>query len=240
MTGEPFYDAAIVGFGPTGATLANLLARGGLDIAVVDAAREIYDKPRAITLDHEVMRIFQACGCAHAIAPLTAPHPGTRYLGVDGRVIKKFDPLPPPHPLGWPPTVTFVQPELEALLRAGVADARNVDILLGEPVVAFAQDGEGVTLTLRERPSLRARYLLACDGANSFVRRELNVPLEDLVRRVVVGGRRPAHRGSRAAEKMHPVLLAVAPGHFRPRSRQSAPMGDQDAARRNAGGIRTG
>lgn len=180
MTGERFYDAAIVGFGPTGATLANLLARGGLEVAVVDAAREIYDKPRAIALDHEVMRIFQACGRAHAIAPFTAPHPGTHYLGVDGRVIKKFDPLPPPHPLGWPPTATFVQPELETLLRAGVAGASNVDILLGAPVVAFAQDGEGVALTLRDRPGLRARYLLACDGANSFVRRELGVPLEDL------------------------------------------------------------
>jgi len=181
MTGrDSRYDAAIVGFGPTGATLANLLARSGLDVAVVDAARDIYDKPRAIALDHEVMRIFQACGRAHEIAPFTAPHPGTHYLGVDGRVIKKFDPLPPPYPLGWPPTATFVQPEVEALLRAGVAGARNVDILLGEPAVAFAQDGEGVTLTLRDRPGLRARYLLACDGANSFVRKQLDVPLEDL------------------------------------------------------------
>jgi 3-(3-hydroxy-phenyl)propionate hydroxylase len=149
-------------------------------VAVVDAARDIYDKPRAIALDHEVMRIFQACGCAHEIAPFTAPHPGTHYLGVDGRVIKKFDPLPPPYPLGWPPTATFVQPELEALLRASVAGARNVDILLGEPAVAFAQDGAGVTLTLRGRPGLRARYLLACDGANSIVRKQLDVPLEDL------------------------------------------------------------
>ncbi|HEY6994222.1 MAG TPA: bifunctional 3-(3-hydroxy-phenyl)propionate/3-hydroxycinnamic acid hydroxylase [Xanthobacteraceae bacterium] len=181
VTGKPpVHDALIVGFGPTGATLANLLARSGLDVAVVDAARDIYDKPRAITLDHEVMRVFQAGGRAHEIAPFTAPHPGTHYLGVDGRVIKKFDPLPPPYPLGWPPTVTFVQPEVEALLRAGVTGARNVDILLGEPAVAFAQDREGVALTLRDGQRLRARYLLACDGANSFVRKELDVPLEDL------------------------------------------------------------
>jgi 3-(3-hydroxy-phenyl)propionate hydroxylase len=176
----PVYDALIVGFGPTGATLANLLAHSGLDIAVVDAAREVYDKPRAITFDHEVMRVFQACGRAHEIAPFTAPHPGTHYIGVDGEIIKKFDPLPPPHPLGWTPTSSFVQPQVEALLRAGVADLPNVDIFLGEPAVAFAQDGEGVTLSLRDGRSLRARYLLACDGANSFVRKQLDVPLEDL------------------------------------------------------------
>jgi 3-(3-hydroxy-phenyl)propionate hydroxylase len=176
----PVYDALILGFGPTGATLANLLARDGLDIAVVDAARDVYDKPRAITFDHEVMRVFQACGRAHAIAPFTAPHPGTHYLGVDGEIIKKFDPLPPPHPLGWTPTSSFVQPQVEALLRAGVADLPNVDIFLGEPAVAFAQDDDAVTLTLRGGRSLRARYLLACDGANSFVRKQLDVPLEDL------------------------------------------------------------
>jgi 3-(3-hydroxy-phenyl)propionate hydroxylase len=180
VAAAPVYDALILGFGPTGATLANLLARSGLEIAVVDAAREVYDKPRAITFDHEVMRVFQACGRAHEIAPFTAPHPGTHYLGVDGEIIKKFDPLPPPHPLGWTPTSCFVQPQVEALLRAGVTDVSNVDILLGEPAVAFAQDDNGVTLTLRDGRSLRARYLLACDGANSFVRKQLDVPLEDL------------------------------------------------------------
>jgi 3-(3-hydroxy-phenyl)propionate hydroxylase len=180
VSAVPVYDALIVGFGPTGATLANLLARSGLDIAVVDAAREVYDKPRAITFDHEVMRVFQACGRAYEIAPFTAPHPGTHYLGVDGEIIKKFDPLPPPHPLGWTPTSSFVQPQVEGLLRAGVTDVPNVDIFLGEPAVAFTQDDEAVALTLRDGRSLRARYLLACDGANSFVRKQLDVPLEDL------------------------------------------------------------
>ena len=103
------YDALIVGFGPVGATMANLLARRGLHVGVVEAEREIYDKPRAITHDHEVMRIYQACGLADRIAAFTAPHPGTHYLGVDGRVIKKVESLPPPYPLAWPPTGTFVQ-----------------------------------------------------------------------------------------------------------------------------------
>ena len=54
------YDALIVGFGPVGATMANLLACYGLRAAVVETEIEIYDKPRALTFDHEVMRIFQA------------------------------------------------------------------------------------------------------------------------------------------------------------------------------------
>jgi 3-(3-hydroxy-phenyl)propionate hydroxylase len=178
------YDVLIVGFGPVGATMANLLARRGLRVGVVETELDIYDKPRALTFDHEVMRIFQACGLAARIAEFTSPHRGTHFLGVDGRVIKKFDPLLPPYPLAWPPTSTFVQPELERLLREGVAGAA-VDVFLGHCAVAFTQDDKGVALTVRSIAQgnervLHARVLLGCDGANSFVRKQLDIALEDL------------------------------------------------------------
>ena len=60
----PRYDVAIVGLGPVGAIFANLLSNYGLKIAVVERAAGVYDKPRAITLDHEALRVFQACGLA--------------------------------------------------------------------------------------------------------------------------------------------------------------------------------
>jgi 3-(3-hydroxy-phenyl)propionate hydroxylase len=169
------YDALIVGFGPVGATIANLLVRRGLRVGVVEAEFEIYDKPRALTFDHEVMRIFQACGLAHRIAKFTAAHPGTHYLGIDGGVIKKVESLPRPYPLAWPPTITFVQPEVERLLREGVAGDAAVDVFLGHRGVAFTQDDHGVALTVRDVVQgqarvLQARTLLGCDGANSFVR----------------------------------------------------------------------
>jgi len=179
------YDVLIVGFGPVGATTANLLARRGLRLGVVEAEFEIYDKPRALTFDHEVMRIFQACGLAHRIAEFTTPHPGTHYLGIDGRVIKKVESLPPPYPLAWPPTITFVQPEIERLLRDGVRQSAAVDVYPGHRGVAFTQDDRGVALTVRDVTQgkervLQARTLLGCDGANSFVRKSVDIPLEDL------------------------------------------------------------
>jgi len=131
------YDSLIVGFGPVGATMANLLARRGLRIGVIETEFGIYDKPRALTFDHEAMRVFQACGLADSITKFTTPHLGTHYLGMDGRVIKKFEPMPPPYPLTWPPTSTFVQPEMERLLREGVAASGAVDVFLGQRGLDF-------------------------------------------------------------------------------------------------------
>ena len=179
------YDILIVGYGPVGATLAGLLARRGLRVGVVEQAAGIYDKPRAIALDHEVMRIFQACGVAHEVAPFTAPHPGTHYLGADGEVIRIYDPQPPPYPLGWVPSGTFVQPEVEALLRAGVARSAHTDVMLATQVVALAVHEDHVDVTLRAADGaparvVTARYVVGCDGANSFVRRALGIGHQDL------------------------------------------------------------
>src|SRR5262245_52460732 len=179
------YDVLIVGYGPVGATLAGLLVRHGLRVAVVEQAADVYDKPRAITLDHEVMRVFQACGVAHDVEKSTAPHPGTHYLGVDGEVIRIYDPQPPPHPLGWVPSGTFVQPEVEAVLRAGVARSGRAEVFLSTQVVALAPYADHVDVTLRgaggdaER-TVAARHVVGCDGANSFVRRRLGIGHKDL------------------------------------------------------------
>ena len=51
------YDVALVGCGPVGALLANLLGQAGLDVVVLERDREIHALPRAVHFDGEVMRI---------------------------------------------------------------------------------------------------------------------------------------------------------------------------------------
>jgi 3-(3-hydroxy-phenyl)propionate hydroxylase len=180
----PDYDVAIVGLGPVGAIFANLLANYGLKLAVIERTSMIYDKPRAITLDHEALRVFQQIGLADVMEQAIAPHNGSHYLGIDGEVIKIFDPMPPPYPLGWIPNATFVQPEAEQALRDRLAKYAGVDVFLSTSGVSLAQDDQSVTLMARtdtgEKLVLRARYLVGCDGANSLVRKQLGVGLEDL------------------------------------------------------------
>jgi 3-(3-hydroxy-phenyl)propionate hydroxylase len=178
-------DVLIAGYGPAGATLANLLGALGLSAIVIDAAGAIYDKPRAITADHEILRVFQACGLADEIAADVVPHPGTDFIGMQGQVIKRFYPAPPPYPLGWLPNWQFVQPRLEATLRRGVSRWPQLAERLGQTLVGFEQDAQSVTAQIKgdsddSEYTLRSRWLVACDGARSTVRRQLNAAIEDL------------------------------------------------------------
>lgn len=179
------FDAVIAGLGPTGATMANLLGRRGWTVAVLEREPEVYDKPRAITADHEAMRVFQEIGLADEIAAGTTPHRGTDFHGVDGQLIKKFYPADPPGPLGWDPSFMFLQPEVERILRAGLARFPRVTVALSTEITGVTGAGEHVTVHARDTATgteqvLEARYLLGCDGASSTVRRLMSGTFEDL------------------------------------------------------------
>lgn len=182
---DTVFDVLIIGYGPAGATMANLLGKRGYSVAVFDQAFEIYDKPRAITADQEVMRVLQECGLAEEVARRTTPHPGTDFIGIEGQLIKCFYPAPPPFPLAWDPTWMFVQPELEATLRAGVARYPKVQEFLGYELLEYSQGEDEVLATVKQLASdtvfsIRGKYLLGCDGGRSTVRRRMEATIEDL------------------------------------------------------------
>jgi 3-(3-hydroxy-phenyl)propionate hydroxylase len=178
-------DAIIVGLGTTGATLANLLAQRGWNVVAIERRQEIYDKPRAITADQEAMRVFQEIGLADEIEATTVPHPGTDFLGVDGKLIKKFYPAEPPRLLGWEPSFMFLQPELEAILRKGCARFSNLDIRLSCELLRLTHADNHVAVDVQDAQTgatetIRARYVLGADGGSSTVRRLLGATFDDL------------------------------------------------------------
>lgn len=181
------YDVAIVGFGPSGAVAAGLLGAQGIRTYVCDRLRDVYDKPRAIALDHEIIRLFQQMGVAKKIKPYTEPFTDSVYYGVDGQVIKRMSTVAPPYPLGHTPSIVFTQPPAERILREHAVSFPNVTVELGQSVTQVRQDADGVTLALQgdaarggATGSVRARYVIACDGASSTVRSQAGIALEDL------------------------------------------------------------
>ena len=70
---DPCIDVAIIGIGPAGATLANLLGQLNVSVVVIEREAEIYPLPRAIHFDGEVMRVFETAGLRQAIETISRP-----------------------------------------------------------------------------------------------------------------------------------------------------------------------
>uniref|UniRef100_UPI000D37F2B7 bifunctional 3-(3-hydroxy-phenyl)propionate/3-hydroxycinnamic acid hydroxylase n=1 Tax=unclassified Variovorax TaxID=663243 RepID=UPI000D37F2B7 len=184
MTGGPVFDVAIAGYGPAGVVAAALLGQQGLSVHVCDRLHDVHQIPRAISLDHEIMRVFQQLGVAQAVAPFCEPFTPSEYYGVDGQLVRRMTMVAPPYPQAYVPSMVFTQPPVERALRARVAQLPNVTVALGAELRGVAQDAQGVTLQLMDATGtarqVRARYLIACDGGASTVRTQLGMPLEDL------------------------------------------------------------
>src|SRR5687767_11294874 len=114
------YDVAIVGFGPVGALLANMLGRAGHRVLVLERDADIHPLPRAVHFDGEVMRIFQAADLAEAVVGLArSSSKGMRFINAVGETLMERRGVEGVGPQGWPNNWYFNQPTLDAALRAG-------------------------------------------------------------------------------------------------------------------------
>ena len=177
------YDVAIVGFGPTGAALANLMGLCGLRVVVLEREGAIHCLPRAVHFDGEVMRIFQTIGVSDRVARVSRINAGMRFIDPHGKLLLDWPRPRQVGPQGWYPSYRFHQPDLEAILRDHLRGVPNVDVVAGADVTSIAQDAELVAIAYREgdrQDTLAAGYVVGCDGARSLVRAHITNQAEDL------------------------------------------------------------
>lgn len=174
------YDIAIVGCGPVGAFAANLLGRMGLRILVLERESTPYPMPRAVHLDHEMMRLFADADLLQVAAPLMFAADGHIHIGADGGVIRYLSSAGHSRPFTFSNDYFFYQPELEDAFRDALQRYPNVSLRLGVGLAGLSQNAAAVTLDLDTGESVRARYVIGCDGARSTVRKTLDVALDDL------------------------------------------------------------
>lgn len=179
----PDVDVLVVGQGVVGQLVSLLLAQRGHRVLAVEQHREPYALPRAVHYDPDVNRLLAGVGIpAEEQAVFSEPALSYDWLNADRRLLLTF-PAPLDGPQGWPESTMFHQPGLEAALRRRQAAASSLEVRWGTALTAIEQDGAGVTAVLEGEhgpASLRAAYLVGCDGANSTVRGLLGLDFVDL------------------------------------------------------------
>ncbi len=157
----------IVGGGPTGLMLAGELALAGVDAAIVER-RASQDLPgsRAGGLHARTIEVLDQRGIADRFL---AEGQVAQVAGF-ARVAFDISDFPTRHPYG----LGLWQNHIERIL-AGWVDELAVTIYREREATGFAQDDTGVDVELSDGQSLRADYLVGCDGGRSLVRKEAGI-----------------------------------------------------------------
>ena len=186
----------IVGAGPVGLTLALALARWDVRCTLIERNETTIQLPKMERCNARTMEIYRRLGIADTIRdaglPRTAPMDVFLALSMSGPAMVR---LPYPsvaeakseiaaHNDGRPlePYQLISQYTLEPLLRSIVEAQPGVTVRYGCELTSFTQDAGSVSARVRTGTSpdetIRAAFLVGCDGGSSTVRKQLDIPLQ--------------------------------------------------------------
>lgn len=187
------FDVIVAGYGPTGQVLASLLGRAGHRVAVFERWPNLYGLPRLTHIDGETARIIQAAGDVEYALRDAAPAKNYEWRNGEGELLVALDWSG--ESSGFAAHYTMYQPDIEDAVDERARGYRNVEVHMGTEVVAVEQSDDIVAVTVRPWTKDRgwadadvdatartytAKYLVAADGANSFVREAVGIARDDL------------------------------------------------------------
>ncbi|SPL70742.1 bifunctional 3-(3-hydroxy-phenyl)propionate/3-hydroxycinnamic acid hydroxylase [Acinetobacter stercoris] len=185
MEHSKHYDIAVVGYGPTGVTLANLLLKQGLSVLVIEREANILQLPRAIRFDAECMRVFQTIGITEQLLQEIAPGPGMKFQDASGELLITWERPVEKGNQQWSSAYRVHQPDLEKVLRDHIVDHPLLDLKLRHDVYKVDQSSEYCSIYYEDLSKgtlhqAQAKFVIGCDGARSLIRRLIGTTFDDL------------------------------------------------------------
>ncbi|MGF6660763.1 3-(3-hydroxy-phenyl)propionate hydroxylase [Paraburkholderia atlantica] len=166
----------IIGAGPVGLMLANLLGQQGVNVLLVEKGETLIDYPRAVGIDDEALRAMQTAGLVDEVLPHTIPDQKIYMVNGDRQILSEVNPTT--REFGWPRRNGFVQPLVDRVLLDGLKRFPNTAVRFSTEVVDLLEDGEGVVATTERGEKLRARYVVAAEGGSSRTRTQLGISFD--------------------------------------------------------------
>lgn len=161
------HAVVIAGGGPAGMMLAAELALAKVDVAVVEQRPDhVLVGSRAGGFHSRTIEILDQRG----VADRFLAEGKTAQAAMLAATVLDMSDFPTRHPY----SLGIWQNQIEQIMAAWVAEL-PVRIYYGSEVTGFAQDDGGVDVELSGEPSLRARYLVGCDGGRSLVRKAAGI-----------------------------------------------------------------
>lgn len=181
MTTSRRTSVIVVGAGPTGLTLANLLGQSDISAVVIERNHGTVNEPRAVSIDDESLRTMQAIGLDDAVlADVVAGYGVHYYTRPGGHCFGRVEPSSAVY--GFPKRNAFRQPLFEATLLRGLGRFASVEVLFGHKLLCIEQTDEGVSATIQREDgsilTIDAQYLVGCDGGRSPVRNLIGSTLQ--------------------------------------------------------------
>ena len=181
---KSIYDIVIVGAGPVGLTLANLVAGFGHRVCVLEKEKKLFASPRAVAVDDECLRIWQQTKLLDEMKSfLDSGDEGDEvltYMDASGRKLMSI--CQNEKTYGYPKGAVILQHEIDQILLKGLNRfPKHVDILFEHEVVDFSQTKNNITIIAKHDNKeilVSGKYLVACDGGRSTIRKNLGIRMK--------------------------------------------------------------